>query len=259
MNITILGSSSKQTGLRECVSLLVETNSRTILFDTGPGVVSSLCRANRKMTDIDSVILTHTHGDHILGFAYFIYNRVAEFKSMNTEGDKPLEILGDEKTLQFADYMLKSAYPGMNTPFNMSFINVNVDKKIIYEGDCTLTFYNAIHAVPTLSTIITDATCKVVYTSDTLPNDDLIGPAYGADMIIHEAMYTNSGFSKSRKSKHATALDAGTIASKAHCRQLVMVHVAQNLLGKESVLLNEAAQVYTGQISIPYDGTVYHI
>lgn len=260
MIVTILGSSAKQTDIRECVSLLIDVNDRTILFDTGPGIVSSFKRVHRSLIDVDTLILTHVHGDHILGFSYFVYNRVVEYnQKKELYGDKPLTVIGKKETIDFAKNMLRVAYEGMKIPFNISYSIVESSDEIALNNTTSLEFIDAIHAVPTLSTIITANGKKIVYTSDTLPNDALIEPALNADLLVHEAMYTNDNYSKSRKSKHATGADAGNIANRIHANQLVLVHIAPYLFGNEKKLLLEIALEYNGVVSIPFDGTIYYV
>ena len=195
MIVTILGTSAKQTGLRECVSVLVETNCASILFDAGPGVVSSLRRANRNSSSIDNIILTHVHGDHILGFAYFVFDRNGELKSKkNIDLNKySLTVYGQADTINLAKTTLDLAYPGMKLVFDLKFVEISNDFTTNI-GNTTMSFFDAIHAVPTLSTVVYSENKKLVYTSDTLPNESLYGVAQNADCLIHEGMFTNENF-----------------------------------------------------------------
>lgn len=261
MIATILGSSAKQTGLRECVSILLDIEEETILFDVGPGVISSLGRVNRKTSEINKLIMTHVHGDHILGFAYFIWSRNGEIKSMK-ECDYnrfELNVYGQHDTIQLAQSMLNMAYPGLKLLFKLNFIEIIKNTPIKYTNNINISFCDAIHAVPTISTVIKSEGKKFVYTSDTLPNKNLYDIANHASLLIHEGMFTNDFLEKSRKSKHSTSLDAANFAKEINAEQLVLVHISPGMFGKESEMLKEAASVYSGAISIPFDGCVYYI
>lgn len=261
MIATILGSSAKQTGLRECVSILLDVGKETVLFDVGPGVVSSLGRVNRKASEVNKIILTHIHGDHILGFAYFIWARNGELKTIQNcdYNNFELNVYGQKDTIQLAQTMLEMAYPGLRLLFKLNFIEIQKDISVAWSDDISVGFYDAIHAVPTISTIIKAEGKKFVYTSDTLPNENLYDAADNASFLIHEGMYTNASFDKSRKSKHSTSLDAANFAKSINASQLVLVHIAPNMFGRESDMLNEAAAIYNGAISIPFDGCVYYV
>ena len=258
MIATILGSSAKQTALRECVSIIVDANDKSILFDAGPGVVSSLKKSNRLSSSINTLVLTHVHGDHILGYAYFIFDRNGELK-----GKKDIDftkynltVYGQADTIALAKKTLELAYPGMKTVFAITYIEVKNGFKTTENG-VGIQFYDAIHAVPTISTIITLKDKKLVYTSDTLPNEKLFKLAENTDCLIHEGMYTNEQIARSRKSKHATALDAAQFAEKVSAKELLLVHIDPSMFGKEGEMLKEVGSVFSGITSIPYDGSVY--
>lgn len=257
MLVTILGSSGKQTETRECVSLLVDCGDETIMVDTGPGTARALAQVHRHAHEVNNLILTHTHGDHILGYAYFLYTRAAEIKAGSPSNS--LTVFGSADCLSFAESMFHNAYPGFTLPFDLQLHEVSGTATVETPGNTSMSFYAAIHAVPTLSTVFCHDGSKLVYTSDTLPNDALLAPAADCDLLIHEAMYTEQAHGKSRKSKHATGLDAGRFAANAGARQLALVHIASTLLGDESALLNEAASVYSGPLCVPHDGTVFYV
>lgn len=259
MFITILGSAAKQDANRECVSILAESGSNGILFDAGPGVISSLCHASRKALDIDNLILTHVHGDHILGFAYFIFIRNGEIKSLkNADGkDYELNVYGCQDAISLAKAMLDGAYPGMKLLFKINYVVLDNVNHIVVDDSIHINFVPAIHAVPTISSIIYAEGKKVVYTSDTLPNDGLKQLAQDADFLIHEGMYTHDNYENSRRAKHSTSLDAGEFAVSINTKHLVLVHIAAKMFGNEKKMLEEVFSVYKGIASIPYDGAVY--
>lgn len=258
MFATVLGSSAKQTELRECVSILVDNGDDTILFDAGPGVVSALKKAHRKSASINSVILTHVHGDHSLGFAYFIFDRNGEIKKIKDckREDYKLTVYGLHDAITLAQKTLELAYPGMKLLFDIDFIELT-ENEHIQSSNLAITFIPAIHAVPTLSTVLECENKKFVYTSDTLPNDKLIQSSLEANLLIHEGMFTMDNYEQSRKSKHSTAADAAKFATTIRAKQLSIVHIAPFVFGKETDLLREISLYYNGPASVPSDGCVY--
>src|SRR2546423_535947 len=78
MQVTFLGICANQTASHEGVAFIVDCGATSILVDTGPGVVRQLLRAGRHCTEIAHVLVTHAHGDHSLGFPYFIWNHFYE-------------------------------------------------------------------------------------------------------------------------------------------------------------------------------------
>jgi len=117
MIITVLGSCANQISNREGVSILFEDGNDNLLVDCGPGIVAAFGRACRKTSDINNLLLTHVHGDHISGFAYFVWNR--NFERMGAEPANDLHVYGAKDTLSLAEFSLKHSYPELNFPFKI--------------------------------------------------------------------------------------------------------------------------------------------
>lgn len=256
MYITFLGSCANQTANREGVSFLVENSTSNLLIDSGPGIISSLQRSNRMASEIDNLLLTHTHGDHILGYAYFVWNR--NFERIGKTPANDLNVFGNTETIEAAKTMLEKSYPEARFPFKVNYINLTSNDSFIV-GDLCVTVIEAIHPIPTLSCIIKSDKEVVVYSADSLPNNKLLELSNNADLIIHEGMFTDKSFDLSRKVMHSTATDAGRFAKQAKCRQLLLVHIAPELFGKETKLLEEAKKEFSGIISIPCSGSMYSL
>ena len=254
MYITILGSCANQTANREGVALLFENENSSLLVDTGPGIIASLQRANRKASDINNLLLTHTHGDHILGFAYFVWNR--NFERLGKEPAKDLNVYGNAAAIDIARTMLQKCYPEAKFSFKVSYFTLtsNDERNI---DDFSVVVVDAIHPVSTLSCVLRENDKLICYSSDTLPNEKLLALSGNANLVIHEGMFTIESEELSRRVMHSTARDAGRFAKASNSSQLLMVHIAPELFGKESKLLKEARTEYSGNISIPCDGSIY--
>lgn len=70
MEVTILGTGSIYSK-SNCASLIIDNN---ILIDLGPGVVKQLLKQDYDLKNIDTILITHLHPDHILDFPTFIVN-----------------------------------------------------------------------------------------------------------------------------------------------------------------------------------------
>lgn len=254
MYITFLGSCANQTANREGVAFLAENENNSLLVDAGPGIVASLQRANKTASDIDNLFLTHTHGDHILGFAYFVWNR--NFERLGQKPAQDLNVFGNAPTIDAAQTMLEKSYPEAKFPFKINYTVLNSNDNFT-AGDFSVSVVEAVHPVPTLSSTIMWHNKLVAYSSDSLPNDQLVTLSQNADLVIHEGMFTCKSEAVSRKVMHSTAFDAGNFAKLVGGRQLVLVHIAPEMFGKEIELLKEARTIFKGNISIPCDGSIY--
>lgn len=256
MYVTFFGSSANQTANHESVSFLVEANASNLLIDCGPGIVSTIQRTFHYASSIDNVLLTHTHGDHISGYAYFVWNR--NFERLGNTPANDLNVFGNEESIDAAKTMLEKFYPEAKFPFNINY-KILAPKQKFECGELCVNVIEAIHPIPTLSCVITHNDKTIVYSCDSLPNEDLLKLSSDADLIIHEGMFSNNSFELSRKVMHSTAADAGNFAKQANGKQLLLVHIAPEMFGKETILLEEASECFNGVISIPFCGSVYSI
>ena len=70
MKVKILGTGSIYSK-SNCASVILNDN---ILVDIGPGTVKQLLKENYDLKQIDNILITHLHSDHILDFPSFIVN-----------------------------------------------------------------------------------------------------------------------------------------------------------------------------------------
>tara|TARA_B100001939_G_scaffold344839_1_gene360122 strand:+ start:1457 stop:2233 length:777 start_codon:yes stop_codon:yes gene_type:complete len=109
INVTILGCGSSggvpligniwgpcdpnnPKNIRRRVSILVKTNNKTFLVDTGPDLRMQMLDAN--VTNVDAVLYTHSHADHANGIddlRAFCWKR---------KDNTPLPIYGDKYTIE---------------------------------------------------------------------------------------------------------------------------------------------------------------
>ena len=74
--VVVLGNCANQTSEYETTNFILDFGCPRILFDAGPGAVKQMLCAGFAAGDIDMVVLTHSHGDHTLGFPYFAFTKM---------------------------------------------------------------------------------------------------------------------------------------------------------------------------------------
>ena len=80
-----------------------------ILIDCPPTALSSLRRAKVSPAEIDTILITHVHGDHVFGFPFFLLER--KYISDRT-GTKQLTVAGSKIVKQRLWDLCELAYPG---------------------------------------------------------------------------------------------------------------------------------------------------
>ena len=139
MRIVILGSGSKGN------STLLIGNNKKILIDVGfsyPKMLMNLKEYDIKPSDIDAVLITHTHSDHIGGLGSFIKKN-------------SIPVYTNEKML-----------PGLSKIVNEELLQVMDDEYSI--GEFNITCIHTSHDAPgSVGFVINDNKSELVYVTDT--------------------------------------------------------------------------------------------
>ena len=208
MRLVLLGTGdSFCSDGRGSTSVLIDGSTR-ILLDCPPQIVYALRQNGYSPNDVNHVLISHTHGDHVVGLVF-----LAECLLYKDRGI--LEIYGPKG--------LKSLVYGL---YRMLFPRADLSKVLNFLPDLsglpfTCTKARGAHSPPdTIYRIELDGT-TVVYTGDTT-QIDLSKIAKNADYLIHEAAETN--ITVARRLKHSTPTQAARAARRAGVRNLVIVH-----------------------------------
>ena len=208
MRLVLLGTGdSFCSDGRGSTSILVEGSTR-ILLDCPPQIVYALRSNGYSPNDVNHVLISHTHGDHVVGLVF-----LAECLLYKDRG--ALEICGP-KGLKSLVYSL----------YHMLFPRADLSKVLNFSPDLSslpfsCTKSRGAHSPPdTIYRIQIDGT-TLVYSGDTT-QVDLSKIAKNADYLIHEAAETNVALA--RRLKHSTPTQAARAAKRAGVRNLVIVH-----------------------------------
>jgi len=263
MQITFLGTScAVPTKKRNHSSFFLSYGSEGILFDCGEGVQRQLKIAGIKPTKITKVLISHWHGDHVLGLPGLISTLgISEY-------NKTLRIYGPEGSKEFMEHMFKAsvfekrikmevievkegkfysgkdylleAYPLQHIKNTLGFrfvekdrrrIDLNAVKKLgIPQGPLlgrlqegkTIT-YKGKTISPKETTYVVEGKI-IAYLPDSIPNKNSIKIAQDSDILISEATFSSKLDEKAESYNHMTAKQAGLVANQANVKKLVLTH-----------------------------------
>ncbi|MAG91533.1 ribonuclease Z [Candidatus Woesearchaeota archaeon] len=263
MQITFLGTSSMvPTKDRNQIAVFVSHDSDGVLIDCGEGTQRQFKIAGISLTKVTKVLISHWHGDHVLGLPGLMqtlsssdYNSKLEiYGPVGTKKriEKMFEAFVFDKKLSFVVKDVKSgvffennkfqlgAYPLEHGVETLGFRFVEKDKRKIDLKKVNK--FNIPHG-PLLGKlqegeIITlngkkidpdDVTYiesgkKLAYITDTVLCDSCYKIADDVDLLISEATYSSKLAGKSEAYGHMTAKQAAQLANKSNVKQLVLIH-----------------------------------
>lgn len=132
IKLTFLGTAgSVPTAERNPTAMLLSYKNENILIDCGEGVQRQLRKAKINPCKISKILITHWHGDHVLGLPGLL-----QTLALN-EYNKTLKIYGPKGTKQYMDNILKtfSFYGNISLEVNEVSPTKNSKKKGFFETD----------------------------------------------------------------------------------------------------------------------------
>jgi ribonuclease Z len=98
-----------------------------------------------------------------------------------------------------------------------------------------------------------------VYTGDTLPTSSVVAASEGADLLVHDATFTEDRADRAVATAHSTAKEAAEVASSAGVRTLALTHLSTRYAGQADRLGAEAREVFDGEVVVAEDGLERHV
>ncbi|GAA0295001.1 ribonuclease Z [Halarchaeum salinum] len=99
----------------------------------------------------------------------------------------------------------------------------------------------------------------VVYTGDTRPIDATVAAAEDADLLVHDATFSDQDAERARQTAHSTGGEAGRIARRAGVDRLALTHISSRYGGAVGALKADAADEHDGETLLAHDGLTIDI
>ncbi len=245
MQITVLGSCGPYPRAGgACSGYLLEDGKHKVLIDCGNGVLSRLFQKINSLEELDAIILTHLHSDHIsdalvLRYALAI-NQQKGLISKSIPLYAPLTPNDKYNEIQF-----------MNA-FIMNELNSNT---IINIGNMKITFASMLHPVETYGVVVERDNKRLVYSSDTKYCDNIIQIANGADLFICECNLLNEDLSE--EVYHLSTGQVGEISSMTGVKKLLLTHIYPEY--DNNNVLKEVKEKFSGEVEVAEEMKTYQL
>jgi ribonuclease Z len=98
----------------------------------------------------------------------------------------------------------------------------------------------------------------VVYTGDTRPCDEVIEASRGADLLVHDATFSEEESDRAHETFHSTARGAAEVAVAAGVKRLCLTHLSARYSANAAPLEREARERFP-QARVAYDGLTVEV
>jgi ribonuclease Z len=266
IDIIFLGTSSMvPTKERNHSGILISFKGNNILVDCGEGVQRQLKVAGISASKINKILITHWHGDHVLGLPGLLQTLAA------SDYDKTLEIYGPKGTKERMDYMFKAfefdhsrikieineikngiffenedfsleSLPLTHSIISLGYLFVEKDRRRIEikkaeklglkEGPLLgkiqagkIISINGKKIKPDDLSYIVEGK-KIGIILDTVPCKNAYTLAENVDLLVCEATYKSELEEKGAEYGHMTAKQAASLANKSNAKKLILTHIS---------------------------------
>jgi len=289
-------SGSAPTARRAPSALLVRRGGERLLFDCGEGTQRQLLQSSVGLVDLREIFLTHFHLDHWLGLpgmlkTFALRDRQLPLTVYGPPGLKDLfrelrrvigrlsypfelvEVRAGE-VLERDDYrvlvvpvahggaavgyaLVEEPRPGrfdVDTADALG-IPAGPERGALQRGE-SVTLPDGRVLTPDAVLGPARAGRTIVYSGDTAPSEVLQALAEHADVLVHEATFTEEEGIRAAETMHSTALQAAELARAAGVRLLALTHVSPRYFGPE--LVREAREIFANTV-VPRDFDVVDV
>jgi ribonuclease Z len=268
MKLTLLGTGCPQVDVnRYGPANLVRAGAQNFLVDCGSGVTQRLLGAGINGAQIDAVLLTHLHSDHVVDLFQLVIS------SWHQARERPQRVLGPPGTKRMVQAMLAMWQPEYEQRIahekRPSTRALEIDVTEFGEGEIWSTGGVRIKAVAVrhqpvkfaYGFLFQESGRRLVFSGDTAYCPELIAAGKGADVLVHECFIhglMKPGPGRSAEglaavaSYHTLSHEVGKVAAEMGAKCLVLNHFVPVAFDR-AALLAEVRLDYRGPIVIGED------
>lgn len=293
--ITFLGTGgSVPSARRSTASVLVARGGERLLFDCGEGTQRQMQRS-LGLVQVDAIHLTHFHADHVLGLPGLLktYDLTDRERPLTVYGPRGLKELfailkpiigrlgfGVElvelepgETVSGDGYELQ-AYEAAHSVRALGYALVEAERPGRFDPEVARAA--GVPEGPAFAALQRGEEVEgsggqvrpeqvmgparpgrtIVLSGDTAPSPATVAAAADAELLVHDASFTEEDAQRATETSHSTVGQAAAVAAEAHVKLLALVHISSRYhVGK---VLEEAREVFEATVA-PRDFDVIEI
>ena len=243
MKLTVLGKYGPypKTGCA-CSGYLLEAAGKRLLLDCGSGVLARL-QGHCPLEDLDAIVLTHLHGDHMSDMLVLRY--ALQFVDVAARWPKGLPVFLPGTPQAVVEELQATPFFGLD-------IVAGGDRRVLDGVD--LSFFPVRHPVECNALRVQAEGKCFVYSGDLNTTPGFAGFAQGADLLLIDALFAHEDWHE--KLPHLSARLAAEVGREAGVGRLLLTHMFPG--ADENDRLREAQAVFPGA-EVAQEGQTYHL
>ena len=223
-------------------SLLLRSSDLKTLVDVSGNIAEAVG------ADIDSVIITHEHIDHVYGFVSLLHQLWLSGR------ERKLSVYCHEKVIPLLEGLVKL----FSLREKKNFFPLSIEKAENYQvGSTTISFFPTDHTSSSLGVLLVREGKKILYTSDTRPIKEFGSDWSEPDILIHEASGIKRDEETLIRKGHSSAFDAAEAATSLRAKSLLLCHLPKGEEKKKEIL--KEAKMGFENSSLPSLLTLYTV
>ena len=287
---------SMPTAQRAPAALLVRRGGDRLLFDCAEGTQRQLLRSSVGLVDLPEIFLTHFHADHVLGLPGMLktFSLRGRELPMDVYGPRGLgdlmaslkRVVGklsyelrlielepgdvlERDGFRLAAFgvahgvtalgwsLIEATRPGRFDVAVADALGVpnGPERGRLQHGEA-VTLADGMTIAPEQVVGPPRPGRKLAITGDTAPSETIVEAAWGAEVLITEATFSDEEAQRARETMHQTAAQAADVARRADVRLLALTHLSNRYFGPE--IAREARELFPETV-VPRDFDVVEV
>ncbi len=244
IEITVLGSGTRVLRHDRSMSgYAVRYEDFFLLLDCGDGAIRRGLAAELPLLEVDAILFTHLHLDHIADLPPLLWALHGEGRQ---RAARPLHLFGPPGFQKFFDGS-SNLYGDwvQEIPLRVFVREVHAEEFEI--GPWRVHTLPMPHGMPANGYRLQTGGKILAYSGDTGPGAEVIQLARHAHVFICECSFPNG----QEMPTHLSAGQAGQLAAQAHCQKLLLTHFYPECLAADPAA--EAREFFSGEIELAHD------
>ncbi len=242
--LIIIGSGTGIPSLkRGSPGLVVLSDSSTLLIDSGPGALRKMLEVGITYQDIDVLLYTHIHPDHVSDLVHVLF--VCKYADLPRE--KELLCIGGPGFKSYFE-RLKNLYGSWIEPLSYRLTIKEISQEPLLYRDMRIISKPMAHISESVGYRIKFNDGKsMAISGDTDYCQNIIDLASEVDLLVLECSFPDG----KKVEGHLTPSLAGRIAIESRCKKVLLTHLYP--VCDQFDIVKQCKQVYRGQVILGED------